>query len=100
LHGPITDTVYSQRRAREGKAATETRLFSHFVFPLGSKRLSDQFLALLPQRLGVVRIERVRPNAFTDCADNRIVRYDCADMAVLAVTAANFIGRGDDTSPD
>ena len=33
LHGPITDTGYSQRRAREGKAATETRLFFHFVFP-------------------------------------------------------------------
>ncbi|SRR5258707_1007169 len=31
LHRPIADTVYSQRRAPEGKAATETRLFSHFV---------------------------------------------------------------------
>src|SRR5258708_35529319 len=54
LHRPIADTVYSQRRAREGKAATETRLFFHFRFPpLSSKRLSDQFLALLPERLGV-----------------------------------------------
>ena len=33
LHRPITDPVYSQRGAREGKAATETRLFFHFVFP-------------------------------------------------------------------
>src|SRR6266404_580498 len=31
LHGPITDPVHSQRSARERKAATETRLFSHFV---------------------------------------------------------------------
>ena len=105
LHGPITDPVYSQRSAREGKAATETRLVLSFRFSPcssveSSKRLSDQFLALLPERLGVVRIERIRPNAFTDCADNHIVRYDRADMAVLAVAAADFIGRGNKAGPD
>src|ERR1700747_1288956 len=31
LHGPITDPIHGQRSARERKAATETRLFSHFV---------------------------------------------------------------------
>jgi hypothetical protein len=54
----------------------------------------------VPERLCVVRIERVGSNAFTDCVDNRIVRYDRADMAVLAVAAADFIGRGDKGSPD
>jgi hypothetical protein len=32
LHGPITDPVYTQRGAREHKAATETLLLCHFVF--------------------------------------------------------------------
>src|ERR1700746_488293 len=59
-----------------------------------SKRLSDQFLALLPERLCVVRIERIRPDAVTDCADDHIIRYDRADMAVLAVAASDFIGWG------
>jgi hypothetical protein len=33
LHGPITDPVYSQRGARERKAATETRLLSFRFLP-------------------------------------------------------------------
>src|SRR3984957_9486906 len=33
LHGTITDPVYSQRGARERKAATEFRLLSHFISP-------------------------------------------------------------------
>jgi hypothetical protein len=33
LHGPITHPIYSQRSARERKAATETRLLCHFVSP-------------------------------------------------------------------
>src|SRR6201998_1138776 len=41
LHGPITDPVYSQRRARERKTATEIRLFFHFV-PLPAL-LSEKF---------------------------------------------------------
>ena len=32
LHSPITDPVYTQRGAREHKAATETLLLCHFVF--------------------------------------------------------------------
>src|SRR5579864_975327 len=32
LHGSITYSVYSQRGARELKAATETLLLCHFVF--------------------------------------------------------------------
>jgi hypothetical protein len=50
--------------------------------------------------VGVVPIERIRSNTFTDCADNHIVRYDRADMAVLAVAAADFIGRGNKASPN
>ena len=64
------------------------------------KRLSHHFLALLPERLGVVRIERIPSNAFTDWADSHIVGYYGADMAVLAVAAADFIGRCSNTSPD
>ena len=32
-----------------------------------------------------MRIERIRSNASTDCADNHIVRYDRADMALYRV---------------
>ena len=47
-----------------------------------------------------MRIERVHPNAFTDCADNDIIRYDRPDMAVLAIAAADFIGRRNHPGPD
>src|SRR5580693_3160181 len=33
LHGPITDSVYSQRSARERKASAAIRLLFHFVSP-------------------------------------------------------------------
>src|ERR1700761_3470982 len=41
----------------------------------------------------MLRIERVGAHAFTDGADLPIVRHDLADMAVLAIAAADRISR-------
>ena len=49
LHRPITDPIYSQRGARERKAATEIRLFSHFVSPPGLQKDSPTSSSLFFQ---------------------------------------------------
>jgi hypothetical protein len=64
------------------------------------ERLSDHFLTLLPERCGVVRIERVSADPFTGGADADVVRYDLSDMAVLAVLAADRVRGGNHAGPD
>jgi len=83
LHGPVTEPVYSQRGAPERKA----RVFSHQKDSPTSSRSSSR----APRRCA----DRAHtPDAFTDCADNHIVRNDRADVAVLAVATADVLGRG------
>jgi hypothetical protein len=49
LHGPITDPIYSQRSARERKAATEIRLYLSFRFSLSSSKDSPTSSSLFFQ---------------------------------------------------
>src|SRR3984957_1482094 len=63
------------------------------------KRLSDEFLTFLPERFGIFCIERISTYAFADSGDGRVVRHDLADVAVLAISAANLVGRSDHGGP-
>src|SRR4051812_38545875 len=64
-----------------------------------SEALADHFLALGPQRLGVVGIERVRAHAAADGQVGTGVD-SLRDVAVLAVVAADGIGGRNHASPD
>jgi hypothetical protein len=55
------------------------------------ERLSDQLFTFLPERLGIARIERILPYSFADSTDGHVVRNNVADVAVLAVTAADLL---------
>ncbi len=55
------------------------------------KGLADHFFALLPQRLSIGWVERIGSYSFGGDCDGDVVWNDVADMAVLAVAAANFI---------
>ena len=63
------------------------------------KRLSDEFLTFLPERFGIFCIERISTYAFADGGNGRVVRHDLADMAVLAISAANLVSRSDHGGP-
>jgi hypothetical protein len=64
-----------------------------------SKGLSNHLFALLPERLGVCRIERVSPHAFAGDGDDHVVRNHLADVTVLAVLAADLVGRRNNAGP-
>src|SRR5215831_18736902 len=66
----------------------------------GSETLSNQLLTLLPESLGGFGIECVGANAFADNAQLPVLRHDLADVAVLAITSANLLSRGNKASPD
>src|SRR3984957_7017298 len=63
-----------------------------------SETLAHHLLAPGPERLGVLRIEGVGPDAGAHRTDQPV--GDRRYLAVLAVTAADLFGRGDDGSPD
>ena len=65
-----------------------------------SEVFADHLLALAPQRVGVLRVERIGPQAFADGADFAIVGHDLADMAVFAIASADILGRRHDASPN
>ncbi len=63
-----------------------------------SEALAHHLLALGPERLGVLRIECVRPHALADGGDQAF--GDRRHMAVLAIAAAHILGWGDERGPD
>src|ERR1700738_2666799 len=63
------------------------------------KRLSDQFLTFLPERLGILWIQRITAHSFADGADGHVVRNDIADVAILAITAADLVSGGNYAGP-
>src|SRR5258708_26333680 len=64
------------------------------------KGLSNQFFTSLPESLGIVLIQRVPANSFADRTDRRVVRYDLADVAILAITPADLVRLSNYTSPN
>src|SRR5215475_9717416 len=64
------------------------------------KGFSDQFLTLFPERLSSVRIQSISANSFADGVDRHVVRHDLSDMAILAITAADFVSRGNYCGPN
>src|SRR4030095_7568730 len=63
------------------------------------KRLPDEFFASLPERLSSVRIERILAHTFAYGVDGHVIRNDLADVAVLAVSAADLVSWSNDTGP-
>src|ERR1700730_2630081 len=63
------------------------------------KRLSDQFFTFLPKRLGILWIQRITAHSFAYGTDGHVVRNDIADMAVLAISAADLVGGSTNTGP-
>ena len=63
------------------------------------KGLSHQFFTFPPERLGTAWIQRVTAYSFADGADGHVVRYGIADVTILAITAADLLGRSNYTSP-
>src|SRR5580698_3466415 len=64
------------------------------------KRLSDQFFALFPERRGILEIKRIPAHSLAGWADDYVIRYSLADVAVLAVLSADLFCRSDDACPD
>jgi len=62
--------------------------------------LADELFAFLPEEIGSGGIERVATDTFADGADGHVVGYDAADVAVLAITAADFVGGCNDGRPN
>src|SRR5690242_3423875 len=63
------------------------------------ERLSDQFFTLLPERLSIVWIKRIRAYTFADDGDGRGIRHDSAHVAIFAVLPPDLIGRSNDSGP-
>src|SRR5215472_3982172 len=65
----------------------------------GLEALSDELFTLLPECVGISWVERVTANAF-GCGVNRdVVRHQSADVAILAVLAADLFSRSNDSGP-
>ena len=64
------------------------------------ERLSDHFLAFLPEGGSHFRVERVSTYTFTNGADDSVVCYDLSDVAVLAVLAADRVSGRNHAGPD
>ena len=60
---------------------------------------SNHLFTLLPERRSGGGIERISTYAFADSADDHVVRYDMADVAVLAILAAYLVSRRYDAGP-
>jgi hypothetical protein len=70
------------------------------TFPQGLlSGLSNQFFAVLPECLGVVWIKRMPVYTFADGANGYVGRNYIADMAVLAISAADLLFRGNSSGP-
>src|ERR1700720_2946290 len=63
------------------------------------KRLSNEFFAFLPNCFSIFRIERISAHSFADGADRHLVGNDLADVAILAIPAANLVSGCRDTGP-
>jgi hypothetical protein len=65
---------------------------------VGSEAFAHHLLALGPERLGVLRIEGVGSDPGTHRADQPF--GDPRHLAILAISAAELLGRGDEGGPD
>ena len=63
------------------------------------KRLSDEFFTFSPKRLGGVRVERICAHSFAYGTDGHVVRHNLADMAVLAISAADLVIGSNEAGP-
>src|ERR1700722_7741518 len=63
------------------------------------ERLADEFFALLPQRRRIRRIERIPAYSLAYSTDGHVIRHDIAHVAVLAVSAADFLRRRHHSRP-
>src|ERR1700712_4429470 len=61
---------------------------------------ADQFFALFPESLCILRIERITAYPPADGANLRISRDEFGDLAVLAILASDFLSRCNHPSPD
>src|SRR5215831_4800473 len=71
-----------------------------FILTEPLKGFSNQFLALFPERLSSVRIQSISTNSFADGVDRHVVRHDLSDMAILAITTADFVSRRNHCGPN
>jgi hypothetical protein len=65
-----------------------------------AERFSDHFFALLPEGFGIDWVQRVGSDAFADAGDRHVVCGDFADVAILAILAADVVSRGNDDVED
>src|SRR6266852_6234212 len=63
------------------------------------KGLSHEFFTFVPERLRSRRIECISANSFARRADDHVVRHDIADVAVLAISASDFVSGSRDSGP-
>src|SRR3954469_14552920 len=71
----------------------------HSDYLRNSKGFSDQFLALFPECLGTIRIDRVCKYSLTEGADSRFIPDDLADLAVCTIPATDLVGRSNRSCP-
>src|SRR5215831_15012443 len=90
---------YSISESRDSaRRPTENRVPRCLLYD-GLKPLSDHFFTFLPERLGGLWIEGICPYPFADGGDGHVVWHDLADVAVLAISGADFVRGGDDACP-
>src|SRR5215831_15031178 len=65
----------------------------------GLKPLSNEFFTFLPECFSVFWIERVSAHAFANGSDGHGIRNDVANVAVLAISAADFVSGSNRTGP-
>ena len=63
------------------------------------KRLPNQFLTFLPERLGGFWIDRVDAHSFGHGGAGDLIGDDCGDVAVLAIPASDFVSGSDHRRP-
>src|ERR1700720_4773605 len=63
-----------------------------------SEAFTHHLLTLGPERLGMLRIKRIGPDAGAYRADQPF--GDLGHLAILAIAAAHFLGRGNEGGPD
>src|ERR1700743_1583013 len=67
--------------------------------PRELERLSHHLFTLLPERLGIFRVEGISTYAFADGRDGRVVRHHLANVAVLTIARPDFVSGGDHSRP-
>src|SRR6266481_1504306 len=63
------------------------------------ERLPNEFFAFLPECLGIIWIQRVSSDAFAPDVERHVVRNNVADVAVLAISAADLVCGRNNCSP-